>query len=191
MDWSIQSNLQVGDSIYGDRTFKFVQIPQSLIGSEWIRTACDSKLYASDEASFTAKSDITVYVALDTRVTNIPAWLGNWTKTGESLNSDNALTYNIYKKDFTAGSSVILGTNGASSSVVNYTVIVKPKSTIINGDVNRDGAVDALDFALVKKYLLNGVTDGMDLQAADMNNDNSINAIDLALIKGYILGISK
>ncbi|ACL75601.1 pectate lyase [Ruminiclostridium cellulolyticum] len=186
-DWSIQTNLQVGDTIYGDRTFKVVQIPQSLAGAEWIRTACDSKLYTSDEASFTAKSDITVYAALDTRVTSIPAWFGSWTKTDETLSTDNAVTYNIYKKDFTTGSSVVLGTNGASSSVVNYTVMVKPKSIILKGDVNGDGAVDALDFALVKRYLLNGVTDGMNLQAADMNNDNSVNAIDLALIRGDIL----
>ncbi len=188
-DWSVQSNLQVGDTVYGDRTFKFTQIPQSLAGAEWIRTACDSKLYAADEASFTAKSDITVYVALDTRLTGIPAWFGSWTKTDETLSTDNAVTYNLYKKDFSVGSSVVLGTNGTSSSVVNYTVIVKLKSeqVILNGDVNRDGAVDALDFALVKRYLLTGAEEGMDLHSADVNKDNSVNAIDLALIKSYIL----
>lgn len=188
-DWSVQSNLQMGDTVYGDRTFKFTQIPQSLAGAEWIRTACDSKLYAADEASFTAKSDITVYVALDTRLTGIPVWFGSWTKTDETLSTDNAVTYNLYKKEFSVGSSVVLGTNGTSSSVVNYTVIVKPKSeqVILNGDVNRDGAVDALDFALVKRYLLTGAEEGMDLHSADVNKDNSVNAIDLALIKSYIL----
>lgn len=188
-DWSVQSNLQAGDTVYGDRTFKFTQIPQSLAGAEWIRTACDSKLYAADEASFTAKSDITVYVALDTRLTGIPAWFGSWTKTDETLSTDNAVTYNLYKKDFTVGSSVVLGTNGTSSSVVNYTVIVKLKSeqVILNGDVNRDGAVDALDFALVKRYLLTGADEGMDLHSADVNKDSSVNAIDLVLIKSYIL----
>ncbi len=188
-DWSVQSNLQAGDTVYGDRTFKFTQIPQSLAGAEWIRTACDSKLYAADEASFTAKSDITVYVALDTRLTGIPAWFGSWTKTDETLSTDNAVTYNLYKKDFTVGSSVVLGTNGTSSSVVNYTVIVKFKSeqVILNGDVNRDGAVDALDFALVKRYLLTGADEGMDLHSADVNKDSSVNAIDLVLIKSYIL----
>lgn len=191
-DWSVQSNLQVGDTVYGDRTFKFTQIPQSLAGAEWIRTACDSKLYSADEASFTAKSDITAYVALDTRLTGIPAWFGSWTKTDETLSTDNAVTYNLYKKDFTVGSNVVLGTNGTSSSVVNYTVIVKPKSeqVILNGDVNRDGAVDALDFALVKRYLLTGAEEGMDLHSADVNNDNSVNAIDLAFIKSYILNLN-
>ncbi len=99
VDWSIQSNLQVGDLVYGDRTYKFTQVPQELTGSEWIRTACDSKIYATDEASFIAKSDISVYVGLDTRATNIPAWLSSWTVTGETIVSDNnSVAYNIYKK---------------------------------------------------------------------------------------------
>ncbi|HEX2925815.1 MAG TPA: dockerin type I domain-containing protein [Ruminiclostridium sp.] len=188
-DWRIQSNLQVGDTIYGDRTFKFTQVPQKLLGSEWIRTACDSKMYASDEAGFTAKSDITVYAGLDTRATSIPSWLSGWTSTGETITSDNSVTYSLYKKDFAANSAVLLGTNGASASTVNYIVAVTPKTAdTVKGDVNDDGAVNALDFALLKKYLLTGVSDGMNLSAADLNSDDSVNAIDLALLKSFILG---
>lgn len=191
-DWRIQSNLQVGDTIYGDRTFKFTQIPQKLLGSEWIRTACDSKMYASDEASFIAKSDITVYVGLDTRTTSIPTWLNGWTNTGETAASDNSVTYNLYKKDFSANSAVLLGTNGASASTVNYTVAVTPDTPdSIQGDVNDDGAVNALDFALLKMYILTGVSDGMNLSAADLNKDSSVNAIDLAILKGYLLGLTE
>jgi Dockerin type I repeat. len=187
-DWSIQSNLKVGDTDYGDRTFKFTQIPQKLLGSEWVRTACDSKMYVSDQASFTAKADISVYVGLDTRITSIPTWLSGWTKTNDSLVDDNSVTFNLYKKDFAANSVVVLGTNGASSSTVNYTVIVTPEATdILKGDVNADGSVNALDFALLKKYILTGASDGTNLQAADVNNDSSVNAIDLALLKSYLL----
>lgn len=190
-DWRIQPNLQVGDTIYGDRTFKFTQIPQKLLGSEWIMTACDSKMYASDEAAFIAKSDITVYVGLDTRATGIPAWLGGWTNTGETMTSDNSVNYNLYKKNFAANSTVLLGTNGAAASTVNYTVAVTPMAPdTIKGDVNDDGAVNALDFALLKMYILNGESDGMDLSAADLNKDSSVNAIDLALLKSYLLGLA-
>lgn len=188
-DWSIQSNVQVGDTIYGDRTFKFVQIPQSLIGTEWIRTACDSKMYASELAAFTAKSDVTVYVALDTRVTSVPGWLNSWVKSGETLSGDNSVTYNLYKKDFDANSVIALGTNGASSSTVNYTVFVKSKTDqeILYGDVNGDEAINSLDFALLKKYLLTGEADGINLTSSDMNKDSSVNAIDLAMLKSYLL----
>ena len=127
-NWSIQSNLQVGDPIYGDRIFKFDQIPANLLGAEWIRTACDSKSYTSELASFTAKSNVSVYVGLDSRVATIPTWLSSWTNTGESLSGDNDVTFSLYKKDFSSGSSVGLGLNGQSSGAVNYTVIVKPNT---------------------------------------------------------------
>ncbi|AEY65185.1 dockerin type I domain-containing protein [Clostridium sp. BNL1100] len=190
-DWSIQPNLQIGDLVYGDRTFKFTQIPQSLIGSEWIRTACDSKMYTSDEASFTAKSDISVYVGLDTRATSIPAWLNGWNATGEILVSDNnSVEYNIYKKDYAANSLVTLGTNGASASIVNYVVIVKPQTTdFLLGDANGDGEVNSLDYATLKSYLLGKISLSQEaMKAVDFNNDNTIDAIDLALFRKNLLG---
>lgn len=56
------------------------------------------------------------------------------------------------------------------------------------GDINNDSVINALDFALLKKYLLSGALDNVNLQAADVNSDKSINAIDLALLKSYLLG---
>ncbi len=61
----------------------------------------------------------------------------------------------------------------------------------IYGDVNGDKVVDAIDFALLKQYLIKQIstfpsTDGMKL--ADVNGDNSVDAIDFALIKKYLLG---
>ncbi|PYG90189.1 PelA/Pel-15E family pectate lyase [Ruminiclostridium sufflavum DSM 19573] len=190
-DWSIQSNLQAGDFVFGDRTVKFGRIPDSLIGAEWIKTACDSKTYAAEQAAFTAKAAITVYIAADTRLTEIPAWLSSWSKTGETLTNDASIIFNIYKKDFTANSVVSLGTNGASSGVVNYIVIIKPYSAaaVKYGDVNNDGSIDALDFALMKKHLLGaGLLTGDALKAADADKNGSVDALDFALLKKYLLG---
>ncbi|ACL76725.1 glycoside hydrolase family 9 protein [Ruminiclostridium cellulolyticum] len=53
------------------------------------------------------------------------------------------------------------------------------------GDINGDGQRDALDFALIKKALLNGDTS---IQNADVNNDGSVDAMDLALYKSFLLG---
>ncbi len=36
---SIQQNLQVGDTAYGDRTYTWTSIPSGLLGDPWIRTA--------------------------------------------------------------------------------------------------------------------------------------------------------
>ncbi len=53
------------------------------------------------------------------------------------------------------------------------------------GDINGDGQRDAIDYALIKKALLNGDTS---IQNADLNNDGNVDAVDLALYKSFLLG---
>ncbi|WP_418771628.1 pectate lyase family protein, partial [Monoglobus pectinilyticus] len=96
-DWSIQNNLQTGDVIYGDRANTFTNVSNYLKGAEWIRMACDSKNLQSDVAEFTAGSAITVYIGLDTRVSNLPSWLSGWTANDYILQASNDVTYKIYQ----------------------------------------------------------------------------------------------
>jgi hypothetical protein len=185
--------LQEGDMVYGDRTFKFNRIPEMLTGSEWIRTACDSKTYTSDMASFTAKSDISIYVGLYSEMPAIPDWLGSWNKTDETISTDNSAVYNLYRKDFKAGSVVSLGDNGGTAAYVNYTVIIKPYAapTFSYGDVNGDNIVNALDLAVMKSYILGKISEfpvESGLKAADVNGDSKIDALDFAVMKQYLLG---
>lgn len=61
------------------------------------------------------------------------------------------------------------------------------------GDLNGDGNIDAIDFALMKQYLLGIVKDlpvADDKIAADLDGDGNINALDFALMKKYLLNIS-
>ncbi len=60
------------------------------------------------------------------------------------------------------------------------------------GDLNGDSAIDALDYSLMKQYLLGTVTDlpvQDDLYAADLDGDTLITALDLSLSKQYLLGL--
>jgi len=61
----------------------------------------------------------------------------------------------------------------------------------IVGDVNEDGIVNSIDYALMKSYLL-GITKDLpatdDLWAGDVNGDGTIDSIDYALMKSYLLG---
>lgn len=64
-------------------------------------------------------------------------------------------------------------------------------NTKLIGDLNGDTSVDAIDFALLKSYLLGIAKDfpvSDYLVIGDLNCDSSINAIDLALMKKYLLG---
>ena len=60
----------------------------------------------------------------------------------------------------------------------------------IEGDVNNDGKVSALDYILVRKHILNTtLLSGDSLKKADVNNDGKVSALDYILIRKIILGI--
>ena len=123
--WSLNDSLAVGDVLFGDRDFTYTSLPEALIGSEAIVTACDAKKTDADLASVTVAADSTVYVALDQRQETVPAWLGAFTKTGDTVTSSNDVVFDVYAKSVSAGETVTLGTNGGSYNVVNYVAMVQ------------------------------------------------------------------
>lgn len=189
-DWIIADNVAVGSNIFGDRDFTFTTLPDSLLGAEILQTACDSKSFSDTAAEFTAGDDITVYIAADLRLTNIPQWLSDWEQSDMIVTSSNDVTFNIYKKDFKAGEKIILGTNGQSAYCVNYTVLVKeyeekiPEKII--GDVNADGSFGLPDIVLMQKYLLN-IEVLNNYEAGDVSQDGKINIFDLSIMKQMIV----
>ena len=165
-------------------------MPKALDGAEWISTACDSKKFGGEEAQFTAGADITAYVALDTRVTDVPAWLSDWTKTADTLTDDGnpIVTYQLYCKNFAANEIITLGALN-QANCVNYAVAAtaqQPKITI--GDINADGICNVADVIMMQKYLLT-VEQFTAEQAlvADLNADGRLNAVDLTLLKRILI----
>lgn len=58
------------------------------------------------------------------------------------------------------------------------------------GDVNGDSKINSIDLSLIKRYILEIITDfpvDDDLWAADVNGDGRINSTDLTLVKRFIL----
>ena len=126
-DWSIVYDTAKGSLYYGDRDITVKSIPSYLNNRETIRTACDSKLYSGDLATFTVNEDATVYVAVDDRVNQGLSWLNSWTKTSDTMMTSNDVTMTVFRKDFSANSNVTLGTNGAQGLSANYIAFVLPK----------------------------------------------------------------
>ncbi len=183
VDWLIGEELTNGSLIYGDRTFTAVNIPSEIAGAEYIKTACDSKNYTDTLGAFTAGADIDIYIAMDTRVSQIPDWLSQWEKTSLSFASSNDVTFELYKKSAKEGENVTLGTNGQSIGCVNYTVFaVEEIDKTVDGDVNADGVFNVADVVMMQKWLLCS-DDLTDWKAGDLCEDNVINVFDLCLMK--------
>lgn len=188
-DWSIQQNLQNNDAVFGDREFRFTSVPDILKDAEWIRTACDSKKYTGDEAEFTLGGDADIYLGLDDRITETPAWLGDWTITNMqvTMDGDPNVTYRVWKKSCKQGDVVTLGIEGVSNSV-NYTLFAVPPSAEIIGDVNADGSADKADLELIQKWLLTvSDTELANPEAADLDGDGRLTARDLTMMKQLLL----
>ncbi|MCF6263052.1 MAG: DUF5060 domain-containing protein [Xanthomonadales bacterium] len=125
-DWSISANLQIADSMYGDRSFSFSQIPANLIGQEWLSTANDSKSFVGEKlVEFSVAVNAEVFILHRDDIPNKPDWLSSWIDTGNDVINDEPKTYSIFSRSFNAGEQVSLGSNGSASSGM-YIVVVAP-----------------------------------------------------------------
>jgi len=197
--WKITEENKVGSKIFGDRDYTFATFPDEISGAEGISTACGSKNYAGDMAAFSAGSDITVYIALDSRISPPPSWLELWTKTSMTCSSTNDVTFEIYSKDFSKDENVVLGTNSQTNLCVNYCVFVSAQTAseppvtepeipeepkYFKGDVNLDGSVTSADLiAMIQNLLGRLELPESSCKLSDMNEDDTINIIDLVLLK--------
>ncbi len=132
-DWSFRSNLQAGDTQYGDKDGTFVTVPNSVKGYAWIQTANDSRLYTTSPlAKFRVTQATDVYIAHNDLITPRPDWIvnGGWVDTNEDLVNSATTTYSLFKKTFDAGQMVTLGVNGATGRAF-YSVILKPVATTL------------------------------------------------------------
>ena len=60
-------------------------------------------------------------------------------------------------------------------------------SDFLNGDVNKDGAVNIADVTALIDYLLGGDAANINLDAADVNGDNTINIADVTALIDLLL----
>lgn len=124
--YSLQTNMQIGNVLYGDRTYTIKTLPVSVAGFQWIRTANSSKSWNAGATlvSFSISQQATIYVGLDTRLKKLPWMDASWVLSGMKLtdNEGHTITFALYQKTFPAG-TVNLGPNNGPSASDMYTVI--------------------------------------------------------------------
>lgn len=213
--WAVKSTAGAGMTLFGDRDFTALNFPSAYLGADYIMTACDSKNYRGDLAQFTAGSDATVCVAMDTRVTELASWLSGYTKTADTIQTSNDVTLQIYAKDVKSGEKVILGDNGTNYNCVNYVAFVKAKDTVTTtapattdippvttvqpvvnvllGDANCDGDVTMADAAAILQFLGNSelypLSAAGKINADVAGNRDGITPADALLIQRYKAGL--
>ncbi len=192
--WSIDSALAVGDTVFGDRDAErcaVSELPSYLEGAELVRTPCDAKNSDREQAELTFAKDCILYIGLDSRVENAPAWLSDFTKIEDTVNTSNGVTFMLYTKSVSAGDTLMLGANGQSASCMNYILFAsaaEPAAKALRGDMNADGYFNIADAVLLQQWLL-AVPDTYvaDWKAGDMYEDDRLNALDLSLMKRELL----
>lgn len=129
--YSIETNAQVDDLVYTDRTLTFSILPTVLTGATWISTPNDDK--AEDDPAtlaFDIDEPAWVYLSFDVRGydTHPPiAWLEDW-ELSTTLQVDagtELLDYDVYRKSFAAG-TVTLGGYDFGLLNTHYSVFVLP-----------------------------------------------------------------
>ncbi len=185
-DWSIVNGLKRGDTIYGDRDITAASVPENLANAEFIKTACDSKMYTNDLGMFTAAKDMNVYLAVDSRVNSSLTWLQSWVKTGSAVTTSNGVTLELFKRAVKSGETVTLGTNGGQSESANYLVFAIRQADEFNlGDVTRDGKINAIDLTIAKQIALGKAEMN---SAADVNCDGIVDKTDVQWYVQYLTG---
>ncbi len=182
LSWNIGDKASVGSLIFGDRDFTIAELQSNLEGAEILMTACDAKGTTGDTATFTAGGNMTLHIALDSRVEQEPDWLADYTLMRTMLNSSNDVTFKIYDKKVKKGETVTLGSNGQTYMCVNFFALATQDISI--GDINEDGEISIADVVTLSGYLL-GRAPLSDSQkrAADLTDDGKLNVFDLILLK--------
>jgi len=74
------------------------------------------------------------------------------------------------------------------ASAVALTANWEANVTVLRGDANGDGEVNAADVTDLRRYLAGDVVDGFNQEAADINGDGAVDAADVTDLRRYLAG---
>ncbi len=122
----IPNGLISGAKPYTDRSYTFTALPTGLIEATYIQTANNDKNSSgSSFLSFHVNQPVKVYIAHDHRIATDPSWLGNFSNTGEVIQTSDA-TFEVWSQSFPSGDIVLGGNRGSSEGASMYMVVIVP-----------------------------------------------------------------
>ncbi|MDG5814309.1 T9SS type A sorting domain-containing protein [Chitinispirillales bacterium ANBcel5] len=137
-NWNIRSGIQNGQTVFGDRDFTFADVPDALAGEEWIQTAMNSRSNTSlsEYAEFSAKEEVSIYIAHSDRVEEKPDWLSEYDLTDMVVtvqeDATTQRTLSVYQKTVSENEQISLGINsndGTTTSLMYFVIVTEVPST--------------------------------------------------------------
>lgn len=113
-DLKISSWMDIGNKQYIEDKIEFTSLPSNLFGAEWI--AISSK--KPKEIKFKVSDTADVFVAIKEKSVNTLKWLESFEDTKTQLENSDAEKFNIYRKRYIKGATVILGKEVATIAVI-------------------------------------------------------------------------
>ncbi|TDH28820.1 DUF4982 domain-containing protein [Segetibacter sp. 3557_3] len=124
-----RSWMNTGDQQYLDKDVLFSALPATMHGAEWLQVPAAATATNDTIAHFTVTANAEVLVALPPGTK--PVWLKGWEDTHTFLGNNSGDQFNVWKKRYGAGETVVLQPTGVNSAARQmYTVAVTAASAI-------------------------------------------------------------
>jgi len=122
-----ESWLDIGQKAFADTDITINDLPPALYGAAWIKAPFHVSGKPAKE-SFRLADSADVYVAMDVKQEQRPAWLKDYLPTGLSIqtNENDGTDLSLYKKRFAPNSTVELGNDGN----MPYIIAILPVTTL-------------------------------------------------------------
>ncbi len=195
--WRINSNFKEADQLYNDiKWYATGAPPASIAGRDWIRPIVAGKKYAAYTAdpiaTFRVTADADVFIAHSDYIATKPAWMQAFTDTGGNLQVTSAsltdsTSMSVFKKTFTANSTVTLGGNGGSGGAFHLTFVrslggpALPSVSVVATDASATEGGDGGAFTITRT--------GATMSALTVNlafSGNATNGADVATVPASI-----
>jgi hypothetical protein len=178
---------------YTDRTYTVTSVPGAYLGMDLIKTPNDDRNFttASDYLTFELFSDVTVYVAYDSRATSLPNWMSGFTYTGNNIYTSLSTQphLKVYSKSYFEGDCVNFGANKApgfsGSTVSNYIVFYGtgsgPPTCTLDSSFQETTLSNGIEYYTDRTYTMTSVPGsyvGMDMIKTPNDDRNLTTASD-------------
>lgn len=126
-----------GKNAYFDTQSPFTDLPQQLVGADWVQASNRESLYSAvDLMQLTVTGGATVYIAHDEHL-HVPPWLSRQYATTDKEIHVNGTTLRLFSRKLQHDQSLTLGSNTEDSTAAGKMFVVFVKARLNNQRVRR------------------------------------------------------